>query len=266
MFSTCRKDRGWLPLSLKSCLHAVPLCCALHPPPTCSSLAHFSPSQDRRSLSHSPKMQSFAELLRHNRSNSSSNPPPPSYTAPPPPPSKEGLPTVPEKSPSAYHFQTANSLSSPPPPRLASHLKSRSLLALQVLSPPVLAILIVLITLIITTTGAHVQVDGAKREILAGCASAQKALAALRAVPEMLEEKSRETSIEAVEVSVRGVGKALILALTVIEALISFLVDTYQATYLCCFQFVIFGGLALLIGAVEEVRRPPSLSGPSRPF
>lgn len=102
--------------------------------------------------------------------------------------------------------------SSPPPYRLSSHLQSRSLLLLSVLSSPILGIIIVLVTLLLISATSKSQVAASKREILAGCNSAQKALVALRAVPDLMEEQSRKALVKTVEAGVRGSGKALMLA------------------------------------------------------
>lgn len=46
---------------------------------------------------------------------------------------------------------------------------------------------------------------------------------------------------------------ALILSLTVMEAIINFLIDIYRSTFLCFLELIVGGGLALLIAAVQEV-------------
>jgi hypothetical protein len=47
-------------------------------------------------------------------------------------------------------------------------------------------------------------------------------------------------------------------SLTVVEAIILFMIDTYRSTFLCFLELVIRGALAVLIGAVQTV-------GPSDP-
>lgn len=46
---------------------------------------------------------------------------------------------------------------------------------------------------------------------------------------------------------------ALILSLTVMEAIINFLIDIYRSTFLCFLELIVGGGLALLIAAVQEI-------------
>lgn len=42
-------------------------------------------------------------------------------------------------------------------------------------------------------------------------------------------------------------------SLTIVEAIIEFVIDIYRSTFLCFLELIIRGGLALLIGAVQEV-------------
>lgn len=114
------------------------------------------------------------------------------------------------------------------PSRLPPYLTQRPLLFLNLLAPPVLGVLIVLITLILVSTQSNHQVSSAKREILAGCAAAQNALSSLNAIPSILEDQSRRATAQLIAKSVRAVGQALILAITVIEAVLIFLVDTFR--------------------------------------
>lgn len=46
---------------------------------------------------------------------------------------------------------------------------------------------------------------------------------------------------------------ALILSLTVMEAIINFLIDIYRSTFLCFLELIVGGALALLIAAVQEI-------------
>lgn len=42
--------------------------------------------------------------------------------------------------------------------------------------------------------------------------------------------------------------------MTIVESIIEFVIDIYKSTFLCFVQLVVRGGLALLIGAVQEVK------------
>ena len=59
--------------------------------------------------------------------------------------------------------------------------------------------------------------------------------------------------VDAVNGTMNGAREALILSLTVMEAVINFLVDIYRSTFLCFIELIVRGTLAVLIGAVQEV-------------
>jgi len=61
--------------------------------------------------------------------------------------------------------------------------------------------------------------------------------------------------IDAVNGTMEGAREALILALTVMEAIINFVVDTYRSTFLCFLELAVRGGLSILIAAVSQVSR-----------
>ncbi len=73
-------------------------------------------------------------------------------------------------------------------------------------------------------------------------------------MPRFLAAATNQQIVDAVNSSMNGAREALILALTVMEAIINFLVDIYRSTFLCFLDLVVRGGLSLIIGATQEVR------------
>jgi len=65
---------------------------------------------------------------------------------------------------------------------------------------------------------------------------------------------TNEQIADAVNASMDGAREALVLALTVMEAIMNFVVDTYRSTFLCFLELAVRGGLSLIIGATQEVR------------
>lgn len=59
---------------------------------------------------------------------------------------------------------------------------------------------------------------------------------------------------DAVNASLNAARATLVVSLTIMEAIINFIVDIYRSTLLCFLELVIRGGLAVLIAGVEEVR------------
>ena len=58
---------------------------------------------------------------------------------------------------------------------------------------------------------------------------------------------------DAVNDTMDGAREALVLSLTVLEAILNFVIDIYCSTFLCFLELVVGGGLSILIGAVQEV-------------
>jgi hypothetical protein len=150
----------------------------------------------------------------------------------------------------------------PPTEPLPPYLTSRPLLCLTLLSPPILALLLALFTLTLLATQATGSVAAAKREILAGCTAAERASRVLDHVPALMREQGEKALKKAVEGGVSGVGVVLMLAITIIQEVLKFLVDTFRSTYMCCLELVIFGALAILIGAIKEVHQLAKLAPP----
>ncbi|KAI9439821.1 hypothetical protein H4582DRAFT_2097921 [Lactarius indigo] len=72
-------------------------------------------------------------------------------------------------------------------------------------------------------------------------------------MPYFMALVTNEQITDAVNASMNGAREALILALTVMEAVINLLVDIYRSTLLCFLELVVRGGLSLIIGATQEI-------------
>jgi hypothetical protein len=72
-------------------------------------------------------------------------------------------------------------------------------------------------------------------------------------MPRYMASATNARIADAVNGTMNGARAALVLALTVMEAIINFIVDMYRSTFLCFFELVVRGALSILIGAVQEV-------------
>jgi hypothetical protein len=79
-------------------------------------------------------------------------------------------------------------------------------------------------------------------------------------MPRFMALATNDQIIDAVNASMDAARDALILSLTIMEAIINFVVDTYRSTFLCFLELVVRGGLSLIIGATQEVRLTSLLS------
>jgi hypothetical protein len=137
---------------------------------------------------------------------------------------------------------------------LTPYLQLPHLLSLTWLASPILSLLFVAFRLQLSSDSALTSVNNAKGDLLTSCQAAQQAASSAASMPRFMAIATNEQIVDAVNASMDGARDALILALTVMEAVINFLVDIYRSTFLCFLQLVIGGGLSLILGATQEVR------------
>lgn len=150
-----------------------------------------------------------------------------------------------------------------PPPTYDSHssdstlkpyLQLPHLLSLTWLAYPILSLLFVIFRLQLSLASSQDAVADAKTDLLASCKAAEKAATAAASMPRYMAVATNQQFADAVNGSMDAARAALVLALTVMEAIINFIVDIYRSTFLCFVELVVRGGLSILISAVQEVR------------
>ena len=137
---------------------------------------------------------------------------------------------------------------------LTPYLQLPHLLSLTWLASPILSLLFVAFRLQLSSDSALASVNNAKGDLLTGCQAAQQAASAAASMPRFMAVATNDQIVDAVNASMNGAREALILALTIMEATINFLVDIYRSTFLCFLELVVGGGLSLILGATQEVR------------
>lgn len=137
---------------------------------------------------------------------------------------------------------------------LTPYLQLSHRLSLTWLAYPILSLLFVAFRLQLSSASAQDAADRAKDDLIASCRAAEKAATAAASMPRYMARATNEQIVDAVNGTMRGARAALILALTVMEAIINFIVDMYRSTFLCFLELVVRGALSILIGAVDEVR------------
>ncbi|KAF7356888.1 Plasma membrane fusion protein PRM1 [Mycena venus] len=136
---------------------------------------------------------------------------------------------------------------------LRPYLQLPHLLSLTWLAYPILSLVFVVFRLQLSLASSQDAVAGAKSDLLTSCKAAEKAATAAASMPRYMAIATNEQFANAVNDSMNAAREALILALTIMEAIINFIVDIYRSTFLCFLELVIRGGLAILIGAVQEL-------------
>lgn len=136
---------------------------------------------------------------------------------------------------------------------LKPYLELPHLISLTWLAYPILSLLFVAFRLQLSSDSASDAVSSAKDDLLASCKAAEQAATAAASMPRYMAAATNAQITDAVNGTMNGAREALILALTVMEAIINFIVDTYRSTFLCFLELVVRGALSLLIGAIQEV-------------
>ncbi|KAG1751401.1 uncharacterized protein EDB91DRAFT_1105303 [Suillus paluster] len=154
----------------------------------------------------------------------------------------------------SFAFRTQRGKS--PPPVYAAHstvqtssttlrpyLQLPHILSLAWLAYPILSLIF----------SAQTAVSNAKDDLLTACQAAEQAASAAASAPRYMAIASNQLFADAVNGTMNDARAALILALTVMEAIINFLIDIYRSTFLCFLELIVGGALDLLIAAVQEI-------------
>jgi hypothetical protein len=136
---------------------------------------------------------------------------------------------------------------------LTPYLQLPHILSLTWLAYPILSLVFVAFRLQLSSDSAQTAISNAKGDVLAGCLAAQQAASAAASMPRFMAIATNGQIVDAVNSSMNGAREALVLSLTVMEAIINFVIDIYRSTFLCFLELVVGGGLSLIIGATQEV-------------
>jgi len=136
---------------------------------------------------------------------------------------------------------------------LTPYLQLPHLLSLTWLAYPILSLIFIAFRLQLSLTDAQNAIVSAKDDLLASCRAAEEAATSAASMPRYLAIATNQQFAEAVNGSMNAARATLVLSLTVMEAIINFIVDIYRSTLLCFIELVVRGGLAILISAVQEV-------------
>lgn len=67
--------------------------------------------------------------------------------------------------------------------------------------------------------------------------------------------QTNQEAIRATQASILAIGTMLMDAITIIEAVVNFIVDTYRSLLLCTIELAVRGTLEILISAVQTVSK-----------
>ncbi|KAI0358490.1 hypothetical protein OH77DRAFT_1435078 [Trametes cingulata] len=136
---------------------------------------------------------------------------------------------------------------------LRPYLQLPHLLSLTWLAYPILSLVFVVFRLLLSSASAQDAVANAKSELLTSCKAAERAATGAASMPRYMAAATNQQITDAVNGTMNAARATMVLALTIMEAIINFIIDTYRSTFLCFLELVVRGGLSILIGAVDEV-------------
>jgi hypothetical protein len=137
---------------------------------------------------------------------------------------------------------------------LTPYLQLSHRLSLTWLAYPILSLVFVVFRLILSGDAAQDAVNNAKGDMLAACVAAQEAAASGASFPRYMALGMNELVVKSTNAALDATRQALVLALTIMEAVINFVIDTYRSTFLCFLELIIRGALSIIISATQEVR------------
>lgn len=137
---------------------------------------------------------------------------------------------------------------------LKPYLQLPHLLSLTWLAYPIISLLFVAFRLQLSSATAQSSVADAKADLLSSCSAAEHAATATASLPRYLATATNAQFSDAVNGLMDAARDTMVIALTIMEAIINFIIDTYRSTFLCFLELVVRGALNILISAVQEVR------------
>lgn len=136
---------------------------------------------------------------------------------------------------------------------LRPYLELPHLLSLAWIAYPILSLLFVLFRLQSSGDSAQISIASAKENLLTSCKAAERAASSTANFPRYMALAANQQFTDSVNATLNGARAALTLSLTVMEAIINFLVDIYRSTFLCFLELIIRGTLSILISVTQEV-------------
>ncbi|AAW44262.2 plasma membrane fusion-related protein, putative [Cryptococcus deneoformans JEC21] len=149
--------------------------------------------------------------------------------------------------------------SPPSPSRLSETIPLRPYLSLlprillTFFSPCLLPMILTIAHLIQNRSSTASLATSLKSSVLSACSGLAKAAASIKTLPRYLAMQTNQEAIRATQASILAIGTMLMDAITIIEAVVNFIVDTYRSLLLCTIELAVRGTLEILISAVQTI-------------
>ena len=136
---------------------------------------------------------------------------------------------------------------------LTPYLQLPHLFSLAWLAYPILSLLFIAFRLLLSYDSIKQSVESAKDNLVASCRAAQEAASSTASMPRYMAIASNDLIVRTTNASLNAARQALVLSLTVMEAIINFAIDIYRSTFLCFVELIIRSALSVLISLSEAV-------------
>ncbi|KAI0744143.1 hypothetical protein C8Q80DRAFT_881646 [Daedaleopsis nitida] len=133
------------------------------------------------------------------------------------------------------------------------YLQLPHLLSLTWLAYPIISLVFVVFRLQISSDTAKDAAQNVKEDLMASCKAAERAATSAASMPRYLAIATNQQITDAVNGTMNAARATMVLALTIMEAIINFVIDIYRSTFLCFLELVVRGALSILLGAVDAI-------------
>ncbi|OWZ74261.1 plasma membrane fusion protein PRM1 [Cryptococcus neoformans] len=120
-------------------------------------------------------------------------------------------------------------------------------------SPCLLPMILTIAHLIQNRSSTASLATSLKSSVLSACSGLAKGAASIKTLPRYLAMQTNQEAIRATQASILAIGTMLMDAITIIEAVVNFIVDTYRSMLLCTIELAVWGTLEILISAVQNI-------------
>lgn len=135
-------------------------------------------------------------------------------------------------------------------PLLKPYLGPKAHISLSWLSHPLLALLLIILTLFFLLSQVSTLVIDARESLASACSGVEGAANVMVSIPHYIADDVNEMNVRAVQGAIQGTGEVLDLALEGIEGLSLFVIDMYRSLFLCLLNLAVHGSVDLLIAYV----------------
>ncbi|OCF79039.1 plasma membrane fusion protein PRM1 [Kwoniella mangroviensis CBS 8886] len=178
------------------------------------------------------------------------------------------IPLTPHLRPPFAHYHSSSTLPPTPhtpyspqapsnsgesPTRLRPYLSLSPRILLTFFSPYLLPIILTIAHMFQNRSSTASLAASLKQSMLSACSGLAKGAASIQTMPRYLAMQTNEEVVRATQASILAVGSMLMDAVTIIEVVVEFIVDTYRSLLLCTIELVVRGTLEILIAAVDTI-------------